>query len=279
MNNQKAIEILTAKAECIRREASGTDIDCKFRNCDECDLCYKQGTTGDQMEALYVAISALQAQDSETKRICDTCKYDPPSKKWPCVDCDMREPADRWEKQDVPDTNVGDMKTQLPAKVQQNLQPACNKLAIDTISRQAAIEEIRRHGVGSFDFEDYTPEQAERFVIKLLQDLPSVTPEPCEDAVSRAAVIDLIEASDLDLADRTDNQAVCSFVKMIPPVTPKQELLESDEAVKRLNDLIFDINPCEICSQIESGNLSDWCKTIQTEMKMAMVQLPCWEGL
>ena len=85
-------------------------------------------------------------------------------------------------------------------------------------------------------------------------------------------MIDLIEASDLDLADRMDNQAVCSFVKMIPSVTPKQGPLESDEAAKRLNDSISDINPWEICSQIESDNLSDWCKTIQTEMKMAMVQ-------
>ena len=59
-----------------------------------------------QISALKVAISALQAQDSEIRR-CDTCKHDPPSKKWPCVDCDMRKPADRWEVQDVPDTNVG----------------------------------------------------------------------------------------------------------------------------------------------------------------------------
>lgn len=60
-------------------------------------------------DAIEMAISALQAQDSETKRICDTCNHNPPSKKWPCVDCDMREPADRWEAQDVPDINVGDM--------------------------------------------------------------------------------------------------------------------------------------------------------------------------
>ena len=52
---------------------------------------------------------------------------------------------------------------------------------------------------------------------------------------------------------------------------------KADEAAKHLNDLIFDINPAEICSQIESDNLRNWCKTIQTEMKMAMVQLPCWE--
>lgn len=53
---------------------------------------------------------------------------------------------------------------------------------------------------------------------------------------------------------------------------------EMDEAAKRLNDLIFDINPAEICNQIESDNLTNWCKTMQVEMKMAMVQLPCWSG-
>ncbi len=56
----------------------------------------------------------------------------------------------------------------------------------------------------------------------------------------------------------------------IPPKT--------DEAAKHLNDLIFDINPAEICSQIESDNLKNWCETVQVAMKMAMVQLPCWGG-
>ena len=51
---------------------------------------------------------------------------------------------------------------------------------------------------------------------------------------------------------------------------------KKDEAAKQLNDLIFDINPAEICSQIESDNLKNWCETVQTIMKMAMVQLPCW---
>ena len=52
---------------------------------------------------------------------------------------------------------------------------------------------------------------------------------------------------------------------------------KADEAAKHLNDLIFDINPAEICSQIESDNLKQWCEIIQTEMKMAMVRLPCWK--
>lgn len=51
---------------------------------------------------------------------------------------------------------------------------------------------------------------------------------------------------------------------------------KTNEAAKRLNDLIFDINPAEICSQIESDNLKRWCETVQVEMRMSMVQLPCW---
>ena len=47
---------------------------------------------------------------------------------------------------------------------------------------------------------------------------------------------------------------------------------EMDEAAKQLNDLIFDINPAEICNQIESDNLTNWCKRMQVEMKMEMVQ-------
>lgn len=53
---------------------------------------------------------------------------------------------------------------------------------------------------------------------------------------------------------------------------------KKDEAAKRLNDLIFAINPAVICSQIEYGDLREWCKTMQVAMKIAMVQLPCWSG-
>ena len=53
---------------------------------------------------------------------------------------------------------------------------------------------------------------------------------------------------------------------------------KSSDAAKRLNDLMFDINPAEICAQIESENLKHWCSLMQIEMKMSMVQLPCWSG-
>ena len=70
------------------------------------------------------------------------------------------------------------------------------------------------------------------------------TLEPCEDEVNYKAAID----------------SACK-----------------NSSAKRLSDLIFDINPDEICKQIKSGNLRNWCLKIQTEMRMAMIQLPCWE--
>lgn len=46
----------------------------------------------------------------------------------------------------------------------------------DCISRTEAIKTIQQHGVGCFDADEFTPEQCERYVIKLLQNLkPSVT--------------------------------------------------------------------------------------------------------
>lgn len=79
--------------------------------------------------------------------------------------------------------------------------------------------------------------------------------------VTRSLVVDGMDDEEIV---RQELEQKCWF----PPKT--------DKAAKQLNDLIFDINPAEICSQIESDNLKNWCSTVQTKMKMAMVQLPCW---
>ena len=62
MDNQEAIKLLAAKAEYIRRETSGIDVNCNSHKCDNCELCYTQGTMGEQKEALAKAISALEKQ-------------------------------------------------------------------------------------------------------------------------------------------------------------------------------------------------------------------------
>ena len=53
----------------------------------------------------------------------------------------------------------------------------------DKIYRQDAILMIQRHGVGCFDQEDFYPEEAERFVISMLEKLPFAEPEiiRCKD--------------------------------------------------------------------------------------------------
>lgn len=84
------------------------------------------------------------------------------------------------------------------------------------------------------------------------------------DDAAKVAKRLVIDEMDDDEIIRQELEQKCWF----PP--------KSDDATKHLSDLIFDINPAEICSQIESDNLRNWCKTIQTEMRMAIVQLPCW---
>lgn len=56
----------------------------------------------------------------------------------------------------------------------------------DYISREAAILEIQRHGVGCFDPDEFTPEQAERFVISRLKSIPAADVRPvvlCKDCL------------------------------------------------------------------------------------------------
>lgn len=62
MTNQEAIKMLTAKAECLRRDASGIDVYCNSSNCINCEFCYEQGTIEMQLKALTIAISALEKQ-------------------------------------------------------------------------------------------------------------------------------------------------------------------------------------------------------------------------
>lgn len=73
------------------------------------------------------------------------------------------------------------------------------------------------------------------------------------------------DGMDDDVVIRQELEQKCWF----PPKT--------DEAAKHLNELISDINPAEISSQISQDNLTDWCNAVQVMMRMSMVQLPCWE--
>ena len=166
----------------------------------------------------------------------------------------------------------------------QSIQPETNCSEIpnnsDIISRQDAIDALWK---ALYEYEDKTEKQfleseeldvdkwmVHRIFVQNMNDidrqtilnLPSVQPEPCDDP--RADVYYLAEKI-----------GIHRLYALVVELRGEPEMCE-DQAARRLNDLIFDINPAEICSQIRSDNLRNWCETIQTEMKIAMVQLPCW---
>ena len=113
----------------------------------------------------------------------------------------LRELKERRE-QDVPDTNVGDM-----------------------ISRQAAIDEIRKC----------------RFVVDAIEKiigLPSAQPEPCEDTVSRRRLLndlkELIAAWKKYpvMAEQIKGvEATIGYVETIPSVTPKRKTGEMSRSI------------------------------------------------
>ena len=62
MTESEAVEKLKAYAKCQSLQVKGIYEDCNNKICDNCDLCYMQGTTGEHREAIDIAIQALEKQ-------------------------------------------------------------------------------------------------------------------------------------------------------------------------------------------------------------------------
>ena len=62
MTESEATEKLRAYSKCIAMRVKGIYEDCNNKRCDDCDLCYMQGTTGEHMTAIGIAIQALEKQ-------------------------------------------------------------------------------------------------------------------------------------------------------------------------------------------------------------------------
>ena len=63
MKESEAIEKLRAYHKCQRLQVKGIYEDCNEKLCDNCDLCYAQGNTGEHIESVKVAIQALEKQE------------------------------------------------------------------------------------------------------------------------------------------------------------------------------------------------------------------------
>lgn len=49
--------------------------------------------------------------------------------------------------------------------------------------------------------------------------------------------------------------------------------LPASVSSKELNGLVEDINPAEICSQIQSDNLGSWCESMRVMMQTGLMEL------
>lgn len=62
MEERDALEKLKAYCKCQKMKVKGIYEDCNEKRCDYCDLCYMQGTMGEHIEAIELAIKALKNQ-------------------------------------------------------------------------------------------------------------------------------------------------------------------------------------------------------------------------
>lgn len=62
MTESEAIEKLRAYHKCQRLQVKGIYEDCNEKLCNNCDLCYAQGNTGEHIKSIEIAIQALEKQ-------------------------------------------------------------------------------------------------------------------------------------------------------------------------------------------------------------------------
>ena len=62
MTKSEAVKKLRAYLKCKAREVKGIYEDCNNKRCDDCDLCYMQGTNGEHIASIEIAIKVLKEQ-------------------------------------------------------------------------------------------------------------------------------------------------------------------------------------------------------------------------
>ena len=94
-----------------------------------------------------------------------------------------------------------------------------------------------------------------------IDSLPSVTPQPCEDAVSRQAVLDLIADYDLSMGQ------VVRGIHALPSVTPQEQKTghwrEDIDNNRRWDRVRF---YCSECGQWQTYGKTDYCPDCGAKM-------------
>lgn len=101
----------------------------------------------------------------------------------------------------------------------------------EAIEQKSCEDAISRKSM--LDYQQYLqgrmPNEENYKLWKFIKDLPSVMPktEPCEDAVSREAVLAIAGDSCLDLDSYEDTKEFCDEIKELPSVTPAPKKCQS----------------------------------------------------
>ena len=62
MDKRDALEKLQAYCKCQKMQVRGIYEECNDSMCDECDLCYMQGTNAEHIASIEIAIKVLKEQ-------------------------------------------------------------------------------------------------------------------------------------------------------------------------------------------------------------------------
>jgi hypothetical protein len=166
---------------------------------------------------------------------------------WDMFDCQELECGKEWDGHTEEDV------TRLLSLEQQPCETPRTNLAEDAISRAALLEEL---GEEPFNWND-SPEAFQevrdyQWFKSLVENAPLVTPkaEPCEDAISREAVIDLVADYDLHMGQ------VVRGIHALPSVTPsrpKGHWISHREHCENLGLMPSGLGAYEWCSNCDCG--------------------------
>ena len=93
--------------------------------------------------------------------------------------------------------------------------------------------------------------------------------EPCEDAVSRKAVLEYIERSDAELGHSSENELVCQDIKEFPSVTPTRCIVERKKGKWVLHTYMPHKNYCSECEKNSPYNKRwDFCPNCGAKMEV-----------
>ena len=76
MSIYEALEKLQGYFKCQKLQVKGIYEDCNARRCDDCDLCYMQGTKGEHIASIEIAIKSLEKQIPKKPKERDCIGFD-----------------------------------------------------------------------------------------------------------------------------------------------------------------------------------------------------------